>query len=766
MTSADRDKLLAAIDLGELLEELSGIERQGHKYPCPVPTHEQTGRTPPVGLKSDRRGYEVWNCHGCSAGGTAIDAVMCADGLSVQEAFAQLAERSGQHRGTRSSRQVNRRPPAAPSPAPPGEDELKRLRRAMTPDVEERLRALRGWSPEALRSLSIGYEGQRVTLPVRDGAGTVVGVLKYQPDPARRADAPKMLTSKGTPREMFPRPEDVPGAVLYLAEGEPDAVTLRSLGLAGVGLPGAGKRDPSWWPRLGRQRDRVVIIADSDDRGRQLAADAARAISPHCHDVRVVDLAPERSDGYDLTALLLEARQGSEDTAGDQVRALLEATAEQTAPWAAAALAAPEAAAVKTATTASFFDGTTFLSPNMGEHLRDGFPTATGGRVLYAFIDGIYRPADDALRREMIRLLGVRWKPRYADDTVAFLMQSSDRLWDSPPGDRVAVRNGILTLATRTLAPASADFRSPVQVAARFDPTATCPAIDRFLGQVFPDGVELLHEVVGHLMVPENRQRAFMFLGPGGNGKSTVLRLIRAFLGVENVSAVSLHDLEDNRFATADLFGKLVNIYADLDARALASTGIFKSITGGDPVRAERKNQNPFTFVPYARLVFSANEPPPTSDSSHAFFDRWIIVPFRERLRGSAQERDQDALLRDLTSAAELSGLLNHALSGLARLRRTGQFTMTTATQLASTEFRASADSVAAFLAEECRLGVGARIARAALWSAYRRWCEENNRRALSAQRFHRRVRELIPDLAEVKLTGVRTYDGVELEQS
>ncbi len=344
----DRDELLAAVDLGELLEELAGIERRGHEFPCPMPTHEQTGRTPPVSLKSDGRGYELWHCHACGVGGTAIDAVMCADGLSAREAIAQLDKRSGQHRRPRSSRQVNRRPPAAPSPAPPGEDELERLRRAMTPDVEARLQALRGWSPEALRSLSVGYDGQRVTFPVRDAAGAVVGALKYQPDPARRADAPKMLASKGAPRAMFPRPEDVPGGVLYVAEGEPDAVTLRSLDLAGVGLPGTGKRDPSWWPRLGRQRDRVVIITDSDDPGRQLAADAARAISPHCRDVRVVDLAPDRSDGYDLTALLLEAREENEDTAADQVRSLLEATAEQTPPWAAAAASAPEKA-VKTA---------------------------------------------------------------------------------------------------------------------------------------------------------------------------------------------------------------------------------------------------------------------------------------------------------------------------------------------------------------------------------------------------------------------------------
>jgi len=61
-----------------------------------------------------------------------------------------------------------------------------------------------------------------------------------------------------------------------------------------------------------------------------------------------------------------------------------------------------------------------------------------------------------------------------------------------------------------------------------------------------------------------------------------------AFLGPENVASVGLHQLDD-RFATADLYGVLANIFADLDARALRASGIFKSITGGDQIRAERK---------------------------------------------------------------------------------------------------------------------------------------------------------------------------------
>jgi putative DNA primase/helicase len=418
------------------------------------------------------------------------------------------------------------------------------------------------------------------------------------------------------------------------------------------------------------------------------------------------------------------------------------------------------------AAAADFFDGHTFVAPRMAEWLRSQWPTATGGRQLYAFRSGAYVLAEDFLRGEITKRLGEQWKARRSDEVIAYLTQSSRPLWETPPLDRIAVENGILSIGDRKLTAAPPEFLSPVRIRAAYDPAAHCGAVERFLAQIFPDGADLLYEIVGHLMVPEQRQRAFLLIGGGGNGKSTVLRLITAFLGRENVSAVALHALEENRFATADLYGKLANVFADLDARALTSTGVFKSITDGDPIRAEHKHRAAFFFIPYARLVFSANEPPPTVDSSTAFFDRWVTLPFEARIRGSQQERQQDELLAELTAPNELSGLLNHALDGLDRLNRTHSFTATAGTSRASEAFRVSADSVAGFLADQSQTDAEARTTRAALWHAYRDWCAENNRRALSSQRLHRRVRELVPSLDEVTVKGSPTYIGIQLTEN
>ena len=57
--------------------------------------------------------------------------------------------------------------------------------------------------------------------------------------------------------------------------------------------------------------------------------------------------------------------------------------------------------------------------------------------------------------------------------------------------------------------------------------------------------------------------------------------------------------------------------------------GIFKALTGEDYITAERKNKNPFSFKPYARLLFSCNEIPRNyGDRSEGFYRRLIIIRF------------------------------------------------------------------------------------------------------------------------------------------
>src|SRR5262249_21334474 len=157
----------------------------------------------------------------------------------------------------------------------------------------------------------------------------------------------------------------------------------------------------------------------------------------------------------------------------------------------------------------------------------------------------------------------------------------------TPPTNVINVRNGLLEWRTGILRPHSPDVLTTNQLPVTWNPEATAPRTLQFFREVLPlDAIELIEEVTGYSLFARNPfRKAVMLLGPGGNGKSVLLRQISNLLGSDNVSSVPLQALSEDRFSAADLFGKLANICGDLDARTIERTDLFKQVTGGDVIR-------------------------------------------------------------------------------------------------------------------------------------------------------------------------------------
>jgi hypothetical protein len=286
----DREELLCGVDLAELLENLGerrGLARRGTAFPCPNAMHEQTGDTPPATVSIDSAGYGVWRCHACEAGGTAIDALTKAGAAAdVAEAFEQITG------------PAQRRPerPAAPAPVRPSG--------SIPEKVLERLHVVKGWTEPVLTRLGIGWDGQRVTIPIRDVEGRE-GMVRYLPN-ADVHGKRKMLADRGSQRQLFPAPESLEGDEAWVVEGEPDAISAHSLGLPGTGVPGTEGWKTVWAQRFAHFK-RVVVVGDCDEPGRKLArtvsADIAALGGP---EVRRVDLDPQRTDKWDIGDALVE----------------------------------------------------------------------------------------------------------------------------------------------------------------------------------------------------------------------------------------------------------------------------------------------------------------------------------------------------------------------------------------------------------------------------------------------------------------------------
>ncbi|MGI9072522.1 MAG: DNA primase family protein [Bryobacteraceae bacterium] len=264
--------------------------------------------------------------------------------------------------------------------------------------------------------------------------------------------------------------------------------------------------------------------------------------------------------------------------------------------------------------------------------------------------------------------------------------------------------NGIFNLQTHQLEPHTSAWLSPIQLPVAYDPDAKCPAWDAFLEAVLPTDVyqgEITFQLLALLMIPyTSAQRALLLRGDRGTGKSRYLSALRSFLGAENTSSKSLHTLEENRFACQYLYGKLANICPDLPSRDLESTSKFKEITGEDYIDAEYKHGKQFQFRPFARLLFSANQPPQSKDATDAFLDRWWVIPFTQRFQDSQQQIAADDLDRRLSQPSELSGVLNRAIKWLPLVLQQKGIVQTGAMKEAHDEFCASTDPFRVWLAE------------------------------------------------------------------
>ncbi len=393
-----------------------------------------------------------------------------------------------------------------------------------------------------------------------------------------------------------------------------------------------------------------------------------------------------------------------------------------------------------------FFYRGRLIPARLGKHLIGECPIRLGhDRRLWRYAHGVYRPdGDDWARQRTRELVGERFRRNHLEEVSAYLRAQLPTLGHAPPEEFINCTNGLLEWRTAVLHPHSPNVLTTNQITVAWKPEAVAPRFESFLREVLPDdAVDLVEELVGYALYAGNPfRKAVMLLGPGGNGKSVLLRLITALLAKENVATVPLQALGEDRFSAADLFGKLANICGDLDARAIERTDLFKQITGGDPIRAQHKFRDAFSFVSFALPLFSANEAPRTQDQTDAWFDRWIIVPMLRRFEGTPEE---DTGLSDKL-AAEVEGVLVRAVAGLRRLMARGRFVFPPSVERAREGYRQTLDTVRAFVTEQCHFDPDGWVDRATLYQRYKRWCREESRFALPSPTFNAHLGQAYED--------------------
>jgi len=302
------------------------------------------------------------------------------------------------------------------------------------------------------------------------------------------------------------------------------------------------------------------------------------------------------------------------------------------------------------------------------------------------------------------------------------------------------LENGLYNIETGELSSHTAEFLSTIRIPVVYDSKADCPRVRLFFAEILrQEDIPVIEELFGYSLIPDYTiQRAFLFMGDGANGKSTLLELLKRLLGSDNCSNISLQAIESQRFAAADLFGKLANIYADIPSTKMHHVGLFKMLTGGDTIGAEKKFKDRFSFNNYARLIFSTNRPPQVDEDTLAFWRRWIFINFPNKFESDKADK---RLLQKLTKKTELSGLLNVALKGLVRLLSQHQFSYELSPDEIAEWHQKASDSIYAFVEDICEANSDAWISKDDLYNAFLGYCDKQNIPRIGKESFGRALK-------------------------
>lgn len=247
---------------------------------------------------------------------------------------------------------------------------------------------------------------------------------------------------------------------------------------------------------------------------------------------------------------------------------------------------------------------------------------------------------------------------------------------EKPSKHYIQCLNGLVNLYTGEFKEFNKDIFTTISIPVYFNNKADDKEILdtlRMYANYDEDLLELLIEFIAYIFFDKNKfRKMFILYGIGSNGKSKYTSIIEKFIGKENVTGLSLDDL-NHRFKVAALINSKCNIGNDIGAKTLDDSQMIKKLTGEDLINADRKNRDPIEFECTTKLVFSCNKLPKASDKSYGFYNRFIILPFTfdfDSYSGSS-----DFSISDFCNINNMSALLNLIIPRYKRLIDNNKFT-------------------------------------------------------------------------------------------
>lgn len=291
-----------------------------------------------------------------------------------------------------------------------------------------------------------------------------------------------------------------------------------------------------------------------------------------------------------------------------------------------------------------------------------------GGRYYFKH-EGGYNHEATILRKIVFKHVGEQ-NTRYVDEVIKQMQYRCQKIKQDTVFD-IKLKNGYLR--DGKFVDMVIDDFTPYTIDINYNQDAKkVKCVDDYLNHLTKNDEEyktLLLEVLGHTLVvnPEFKRllaKFFIFIGEGGNGKGTLLQIIKNILGTENVTGMSIKELSDERYLTA-FKGKLANLGDDLQDQAIDDKDmkILKNLTTCDYIATRELYKQAENMNFTGSLIFTSNHLIKSFEKGKSYKRRVMWLPMFTKI-----EKKDPHFITKLTTDESLEYWIKLIVEGYMRL--------------------------------------------------------------------------------------------------
>jgi len=370
---------------------------------------------------------------------------------------------------------------------------------------------------------------------------------------------------------------------------------------------------------------------------------------------------------------------------------------------------------------------------------------------IYWFEENKYITDDDDFKRLLFSEIGQQ-KSRYFEEVIKQIRIQAVHI--KPKVFDIKLQNGIL----RNGRFHEVDFKefTPYCIDIPFEPECEpVEIVDQYIDQLADGEKEYKHmllEILAHPLVVDKEfkrllAKFFIFVGDGGNGKGTLLLIIRRILGYHNCSGLSIKQMVDERYF-GTLQNKLVNLGDDVQDEAINNEQmkVLKNISTCDFVSTRNLFEMSKDVELTLSLIFTSNHVLKSFEKGEAYKRRVQWMPmFNKPTKKDAR------FIEKLTTPEALKYWMKLIVQGYERLYQNEEFTESPKVAQFNQEYHKMNNNCIEFLQDFDQTHFHGKRSPEA-YEEYEIWAEENGLNVHSKKLFQESMKKVLK--LEIKKTN------------